>query len=1037
MHKSHTAQQYGFYTFNEQSGLSKNSVLGINQVSNSEIYLGTNDGGLNILNGQEIRIFNENDGFIDNVVYDIINLKTNNQIITTNNGVNIIRNNKIVNCIYKDSLAMKRTFTALVEDDFIYLATGSGLARIINDTIFAFKTENKELDSSAVIHIRKDDNGSLWCATVGNSVFEIQKDKKVIKYNLGYELDYTFQTFQLNDSTVWFLTYYGVYQLNNGIVSRVTLNSESKLKIDTYYNYCIRDSKNNLWIATSNGVIKIDSNGNEILLTMKNGLAGNDAWKIFEDRENNIWIVFKSAGVSKLTTEAFYIYNKEDGILNEDVKTIFIDEEENRWLGTKDGVVKIEKDSIVYLKHGKDKVDEIKAIKKTRQGLLFLSASGVNLIKNKAYLNIRVEGDSRFDGTCIFESDNRIYFGSSVSGVAEFKNGKITYVNDSLGFEDRIGIYAINKTPDNQWWYATEKGLYRHDGKQLSIVNEKEGLVPSKTRSLILDVAGNLWVGNSKGVFYQKDGLFHPIYTEDSLHNHSIYALCFDLEGNLWTSKIDGIDKISIKNGEVLAIKHYDSKNGFGIGSLFNNSMALDSSNGHILVGTDKGLLEINPYLDFRNEVESKTMISDIQLFSQPTNWSDYSDSIDYDGFPVNLELAYNQNYFTFNYIGICHKFPEGVRYKIKLQGLDKDWVDRGNKRFVVYGNLKPGAYTFLLKSCNNEGLWNKEPVKFSFTIAPPFWQTWWFYSLCGLIVLGGIYSYLKIKKSNVLILEKNKQITQINEEVEQKNHEIMDSINYAKRIQDSMLPDSKLNYLIPSSFVFFQPKDIVSGDFYWLKRVERKFLIAAVDCTGHGVPGAFVSMIGFSGLNRAVNEYRLTSPDAILENLSSFVVDSFAKHESKSINDGMDASLCCIDRDSNVLEYAGANNSIYIIRNNEKPLLDLEGNFVKVKELGTLREIKATRRPIGKNDNPVPFAKKSIQLEKGDRVYLFTDGFPDQFGGDRGKKYMYKAFKRFLVSIQNTPIEKQGELLKKEFKIWTIGKVEQVDDICILGFEV
>lgn len=1030
MYKSHTAQQYGFYTLNEQSGLSKNSVLGINQVSNGEILLGTNDGGINLINGQDVRVLNVNDGLVDNVVYDIINFKDNNQIITTNNGVSIIRNNKIVNCIYKDSLAVKRTFTALVEKRSIYLATGSGLAQIINDTIFAFETENKELDSSAIIHIRKDNNGSLWCATVGNSVFEIQKDKKVIKYSLGYELDYTFQTFQLNDSTVWFLTYYGVYQLNKGGVLKVNLNSESKLKTDTYYNYCIRDSRNNLWIATSNGVIKIDPQGNEVLMTAKNGLAGNDAWKIFEDRENNIWITFKLAGVSKLTTEAFYIYNKQNGITNEDIETIWIDEDKNRWLGTKDGVVKIEEDSIVYLKHGQDKVDEIKAIKKTKQGLLFLSSSGVNLIKNKKFTNIKVDGDNRFNGTCIFEDENKIYFGSSVSGVAEFKKNEINYINDSLGFGDRIGIYAINKTSDNQWWYATEKGLYRHNGRQLSIVSEKEGLALSKTRSLILDVSGNLWVGNSKGIFYQKEKLFHPIYKNDSLNNHSTYALCFDLEGNLWASKIDGIDKISIQNGEVIEVKHFDSKKEFGIGSLFNNSMALDSSNGHILVGTDRGLLEINPYLDFRNKVESKTMISDIQLFSQPTDWNNYSDSIDYDGFPVGLDLAYNQNYFTFNYVGICHKFPEGVRYKTKLKGLDKDWVNREDNRFVIYGNLKPGSYTFLLKSSNNEGVWNKKPIEFSFTIKPPFWQTWWFYSLCGFIILGGVYSNITIRKANNQIMLKN-------ETIEEKSKEIMDSINYAKRIQDSMLPDSKLKYLIPDSFVFFQPKDVVSGDFYWLKRVERKLLIAAVDCTGHGVPGAFVSMIGFSGLNRAVNEYKLTSPDLILENLSSFVVDSFAKHESKSISDGMDASLCCVDRDTFVLEYAGANNSIYIIRNNERPLLSPEKETIEVKKLGVLREVKSTRRPIGKNDNSIPFSKKTIQLEKGDRVYLFTDGFPDQFGGPKGKKYMYKSFKRFLITIQDSPISSQGELLKKEFESWTLDKEDQIDDVCIVGLEI
>ena len=1035
--KSYIAQQYGFSTLNEHNGLSKNSVFGINQLANGKIYLGTNDGGVNIVDGFNVSHITTNDGLVDNVIYDIVNINSNTQLITTNKGVSIYRNNQFITAIYKDSLSSKRTYTAVLGDsNKLWLGTGGGLGILSNDTIYPFLSGNKELDESPVIHIRIDDNGSLWCSTLKNGVFELKNDTEIVHHNLGDRLQYTFQSFQYNDSTVWFLTYRGVFELVNNVITQVEFKNKARLK-GAFYHSCIRDSRNNLWIATLNGVVRIDSNGNEFLLTRDNGLGGVEAWKIFEDREKNIWITFKEGGVSKLTSEAFYLFDKKIGVINEDIESVFIDSSRTRWLGTKEGVVKIEKDLVSYLKYGDEKVDQIKAIKLTRLGLLFLCKSGVNILLDNNYSNIKTNDGESFDGAYIYENKEKIYLASSVTGVAEFKDNKIIYINDSLGFEDRIGVYSIIKTPDDLWWYATDEGLYYHNGKQLQKVSKNEGLASIKTRNLVLDSKNTLWVGNSKGVFYREQGKFIPVYKNDTINNNLTYSLCFDLEGNLWASKIDGIDKITIVNNKVKGIKHYDSKEEFGIGSLFNNAMVLDSSNGHVLVGTDRGLLEINPYLDFRNEVESKTMITEIQLFSQPTDWKKYADSTNFEGFPIGLKLEYNQNYFTFNYVGICHKFPAGVRYKTKLVGLDKEWVDRENKRFVIYGNLKSGSYTFLLKSCNNEGIWNKEPISFSFIITPPFWQTWWFYSLCGLIVLGGIYSYLKIRKSNVLITEKNKQITLINEEVKEKNNEIMDSINYAKRIQDSMLPDSKLKYLMPKSFVYFQPKDVVSGDFYWFKRIERKFLLAAVDCTGHGVPGAFVSMIGFSGLNRAVNEYKLQKPSLILEKLSEFVVDSFAKHESKSINDGMDASLCCIDRDSNVLEYAGANNSIYIIRNSDNPLLAPNGDIISTKIIGILREVKSTRRPIGKADRPVPFINNSIQLEKGDRVYLFTDGFPDQFGGDRGKKYMYKAFKRFLISIQNTPIEKQGVALKKEFKIWTIGKVEQVDDICILGIEI
>lgn len=1029
--KSYTAQQYGFSNFNENNGLSKNAVLSIIQEKSGEILLGTHYGGLNILNGEIIITKNKHNGLVDNVVYDIISSNKGN-IITTNNGVSLFKNNKFYNYPFKDSLGSTRIYTALIsKKGKVWLATGKGLAYIKNDTIYNYVSKNEDLNNVPIIHIREDENEDIWCASMGKGVFLLKPDESVSNYSFKDKLEYTFHTFQYDKETVWFLTYKGVYKLKGGQISEVILNSTKDI-YGVYYHSCIRDSKNNIWIATLEGVIKIDELGNEFLYTMENGLAGNDAWKVYEDREKNIWITFKTAGVSKLTNEAFSLESKK--LSDKDIQAVYIDSINRKWFGSKKGVDYQGLDSISNFSLDHGTMDDIRDIDNFKDEFYFLSANGLNVLKNNIVKNYDLSDSEFFLGECIYINNERVFLGSSVSGVAEFKNNKLEYINDSLGME-RIGVFSINKTADDLWWYATENGLFNHDGKQLNQVSENKGLTTSKTRSLILDQSGMLWVGNSEGIFYRKDNYFYPVYENDTLNNNTIYSMCFDKEGNLWAGKIDGLDKIGISDGKILDIRHYDATKGFNIGSLQNNAMALDS-NGHILVGTDRGLLEINPYLDFPNTVESKTHIEDIQLFSQPTDWSLYADSTDHNGFPIGLELAYNQNYFTFNYIGICHKYPEGVRYRTKLVGLDKDWVERDDKRFVIYGNLKPGEYSFLLKSCNNEGIWNKEPVKFSFTIRPPFWQTWWFYSICFGIVVAGIYSYIKIRNANIQITQKNKEITNKNHEIEEKNNEIMDSITYAKRIQDSILPDSKMKHLMPNSFVLFQPKDIVSGDFYWLKRVEEQLLFAAVDCTGHGVPGAFVSMVGFGGLNRAVNEYNLTKPNQVLEKLSEFVVDSFAKHQSKSISDGMDASLCALDRKTRVLQYSGANNSIYIIRKNEKPLIDINGEPVAVKKLDTLNELKSTRRPIGKTDNPIPFVNYSVQLEEGDTVYLFTDGFPDQFGGPKGKKYMYKAFKRFLIGIQDIPIAEQKDVLVNEYKEWANG-YEQVDDICVIGVRV
>lgn len=1035
MYKSYTAQQYSFYTLNEELGLSKNSVLGINQLSNGKIYIGTSFGGIDVLNGKEIDNISKNDGLVDNVVYDIINLNNDCQLVTTNKGVSILNNEHIFNLPFRDSLSSKRVYTGVEYNGSLLLGSGRGLAKIANDTIVEIKTNDSILNSAAIIHVNLDQDNNIWCSTMGEGVYKVNLVTNSIKhYRFTDKLDFTFQTFQYSENVIWFLTWRGVFKLENERIERVELNSLVGLT-NVYYHSVIRDSKGNIWIATLKGVLKIDKNGIETLFTKKNGLASNQVWKVFEDNEQNIWVLFKNSGISKLTTEGFQIFDETNGLTETNIKSINIDLDNNKWLGTKGGVFCVRKDSIQHIEFDNKKFQEIKGVIQTKEGVFMLSSKGVSIFHKNRHQYIYKHDSLDIKGACIVKDNQRVFVGGLVQGVFEYKNNQINSINDSIGLPE-VGVSSIIKTKDNIWWYATEVGLYFHDGDSLYVASESLGLNKVKTISLTTDKEGRLWVGNSEGIFYQEDEKFKAVYYGDSINNNFTNALCFDLEGNLWASKIDGLDKVTIEGGEVIDLRHYDATKGFGIGSLFDNSMALDSITGHVLVGTDKGLLEINPYLDFPNTVESKTQIEGIRLFSQPTDWSIYADSLDENGFPIGLELDYNQNYFTFNYIGICHTYPEGVRYKTKLEGLDKDWVDQEEKRFAIYGNLNPGKYTFLLKSCNNEGIWNKEPIRFSFVIRPPFWQTWWFYTFCFGLFLTAVYSYLKIRNANIQITQKNEQITLKNNEIEQKSNEIMDSINYAKRIQDAMLPDSKLKYLIPHSFVFFQPKDIVSGDFYWLKRVDDEFLLAAVDCTGHGVPGAFVSMIGFSGLDRAVNEYKLTQPSKILEKLSEFVIDSFAKHQSKSINDGMDASLCSLNTKTNVLQYSGANNSIYIIRDSEHPIVDTKGEIVLVKKIAILNEIKATRRPIGKSDNPISFKNHEIQLEKGDTLYLFTDGFPDQFGGNKGKKYMYKTFKRFLISIQNLPIEQQGTRLKLEYDNWAADN-EQVDDICIIGIQV
>ncbi|HRG57875.1 MAG TPA: tetratricopeptide repeat protein [Bacteroidia bacterium] len=297
--------------------------------------------------------------------------------------------------------------------------------------------------------------------------------------------------------------------------------------------------------------------------------------------------------------------------------------------------------------------------------------------------------------------------------------------------------------------------------------------------------------------------------------------------------------------------------------------------------------------------------------------------------------------------------------------------------------------------------------------------------------------SYLQKEKSNKLISKQKQEVEQQKEIVEHQNEEILASITYAKRIQSTILPPQKVvkSYL-DNSFILYLPKDIVAGDFYWMETVQladeqisglanenkinnnQLILFAACDCTGHGVPGALVSVVCSNALNRVVKEYKIFEPAAILDKVVEIVVKDFSKDENENVQDGMDISFCALNKEKGILYWAGANNPLWIIRN------------------GNLIEYKADKQPVGKYEGIKPFTNHEINLEKDDLIYLFTDGFADQFGGEKNKKLTKARFKELLLSIHQMKVDEQRNQLYNFLNKYRGGN-EQVDDILVIGVKV
>lgn len=253
---------------------------------------------------------------------------------------------------------------------------------------------------------------------------------------------------------------------------------------------------------------------------------------------------------------------------------------------------------------------------------------------------------------------------------------------------------------------------------------------------------------------------------------------------------------------------------------------------------------------------------------------------------------------------------------------------------------------------------------------------------------------------------------------IESKTKEIVDSINYAQRLQEAILPPQKLiKQLLPESFVLYRPKDIVAGDFYWLENFRNKIFFAAADCTGHGVPGAMVSIVCSNALTRCVKEFGIDEPGKILDKVRELVIQTFERSES-DVKDGMDIALCCLEKEKMELKFSGANNSLWITRKKEMLIWN------------------ADHQPIGKFEMAKPFTTHTVKLEKGDCIYLGTDGYSDQFGGDKGKKFKTANIKSLLLTISNRPLLDQNEILEMTFDTWK-GDLEQVDDVCVMGVKM
>ena len=500
----------------------------------------------------------------------------------------------------------------------------------------------------------------------------------------------------------------------------------------------------------------------------------------------------------------------------------------------------------------------------------------------------------------------------------------------------------------------------------------------------------------------------------NELMSNYCYSILADSEKNIWVGHREGFSRFNRENGTTKIFGTEYAKNGVS-----NPGASFESADRKIFIGTTEGLIMYDKMND------KKGMIA-------PFNNINY---VELDGKKFNYQSSYTLKYkkkhiVRINYSGINFSSPEKVFYSTYLENYDTDWGKMSPSREVTY-NLRDGKYKFNLLSVNEDGLSQETPLSFELIIKQPFWSRWWFILLSIfavtdiLIIVIHIRDRAQRKVQEYLEKELDARTTVIMKqkaEIELQNMEITDSINYAKRIQSSILPDiSKLKETFKDAFILFHPRDIVSGDFYWFDKLgDDKFIIVCADSTGHGVPGAFMSMIGSTLLQDIVTRQKITKPSEILKLLDRQIFTTLNQNvELGASSDGMDMVVCELNLKTRHIRFASAMRPIIIVIDGE--LFYIRGNRLSVG---------------GESSYEKFFDDQEYSLSEGDSIYLFSDGLPDQFGGNDGKKLKIQRLKRLIEQVFKLPMDDQKEAVSKFFNNWK-GDYNQVDDIIFMGLKV
>lgn len=928
---------------------------------------------------------------------------------------------------------------------------------------------------------------SMQIANVYNTIFVgskkglfVLKDKKLSKAKgsesfKGYSV---VGIFEFNKNALIVTRLNGLFIYNGKEIKHWEINADHFLKTNQVYRATKVDSTHMAFGTVENGLLITDETGYPVQhVNSKGGMVSQDHCAIYTDSWGNIWSGLEN-GISQIQINSpFTFYNEQSGLNNSAIFSMQM-LQNKLYVGTAQGVMYRDFNTtenplsrnvtFKYVNNNKGRKvwDMFSYDDKIITG--YSNTGTYSIINHKANKlfsghtpQLFVSDSSGNYRVCIKQHGGLLVLKKSINGI------KLHTI-----FENKFQVDYLAKDSLENYWCSVNNGelikiTFSNDYSKITrqeTYTANDGL-PAKSKIAPFNIGSSMYFGTSEGTYsfnYTKNTFkpFTPINSKcpavfiyKTVKNgpHTNYFL-----GMKNTHDVLGIIKYKNASLDIKTIEKPLKKiSPFEIKSL----LPIDSN--HFLLGCIDRLVQFDPSNTMADAIKYKVLLRSVEIISA-------NDSLVFGGSYTKpnkkdkpIEFVFKNNALRFKYSAVFFDENDKTEYTCRLKGNYDNWSEWSHKTEKEYSYLKQGNYKFEVRAKN---IYGEEIMmkSYSFIIHPPWYFTtvaWMIYMLVvGLLTrLIILFSIRKIQreKTNLeqIVFKRTKQIASQRDEILNKNttletqkkelsgqyseltkhrQKTLDSLKYAEYIQSSLLArpndfeDSFSDY-----FILFKPKDIVSGDFYWLKQNKDTIFVAAADSTGHGVPGAFMSVIGISFLNEIIQQKTATTPALILETLRQQVKSALNPELNKQksdnlvemyinskIKDGMDIALCAINNKTKILSYAGANLPMFILRN---------GEFI---------EFEPTGNPIGVYLIETPFTNHNFQLQTNDIIYLFSDGYYDQFGGEHNKKFYVENFKKILLKIHTLPCKKQNEILTKTIEDWQ-GLSDQIDDILVMGLRI